>query len=105
MDTEHPNDEVHGEVERGQRDKPWQRYLDATLGLRNYWYPVLFTHELKEGETRPETLLAERLFLPRINATVHCVEDRGLHLRVPFSQRPECYTAHTPTGRIPGSTS
>ena len=60
MDTEHPRDEVHGEVERGQRDKPWQRYLDATLGLRNYWYPVLFSHELQEGETRPETLLGER---------------------------------------------
>ncbi len=74
MDTEHPSDEVHGEVERGQRDKPWQRYLDATLGLRNYWYPVLFTHELKEGETRAETLLGERLFLKRINGTVHCVD-------------------------------
>src|SRR5262245_22730942 len=55
MERERPSDDVHGEVERGQRDKPWQRYLDATLGLRNYWYPVLFSHELPEGETRPET--------------------------------------------------
>ena len=62
METEQPRDDVHGEVERGQRDKPWQRYLDAALGLRNYWYPVFFSHELKEGETRPETLLGERLF-------------------------------------------
>ena len=66
MDTERPDDELHGEVERGQRDKPWQRYLDADLGLRNYWYPVLFSHELQEGETRPETLLGERLFFKRI---------------------------------------
>ena len=89
MDTEHPRDEVHGEVERGQRDKPWQRYLDATLGLRNYWYPVLFSHELKEGETRPETILGERLFFKRINGTVYCVADRCLHRGVPFSARPE----------------
>ena len=43
------SDDVHGEVERGQRDKPWQRYLDAALGLRNYW-PCSF-HTSWEGET------------------------------------------------------
>ncbi len=93
MDTEPSQDDVHREVERGQRDKPWQRYLDAALGLRNYWYPVLFSHELQEGETRPETVLGERLFFKRINGTVYCVEDRCLHRGVPFSARPECYTA------------
>ena len=71
METERSGDDVHGEVERGQRDKPWQRYLDAALGPRNYWYPVLFSHELKEGETRPETLLGERLFFKRINDKVY----------------------------------
>jgi carbazole 1,9a-dioxygenase terminal dioxygenase component len=90
-------DDVHGEVESAQRDKPWQRYLDAELGLRNYWYPILFSEELKEGEMRPEIILGERLFLKRINGTVHCVEDRCLHRGVPFSARPECYTAHTIT--------
>jgi carbazole 1,9a-dioxygenase terminal dioxygenase component len=65
METEQPRDDIHGEVERGQRDKPWQRYLDAALGLRNYWYPALFSHELQEGEARPATLLGERLFFKR----------------------------------------
>ncbi|HSX77305.1 MAG TPA: Rieske 2Fe-2S domain-containing protein, partial [Candidatus Saccharimonadia bacterium] len=97
METEQPRDDVDGEVERGQRDKPWQRYLDAALGLRNYWYPVLFSHELKEGETRSETLLGERLFFKRINGTLYCVADRCLHRGVPFSARPECYTTHTLT--------
>ena len=97
METERPGDDVHGEVERGQRDKPWQRYLDAALGLRNYWYPVLFSHELKEGETRSETLLGERLFFKRINGKVYCVDDRCIHRGVPFSPRPECYTTHTLT--------
>ena len=44
----------------------WTRLLAS----RNYWYPVLFSHELKEGETRPETLLGERLFFKRINDNV-----------------------------------
>jgi hypothetical protein len=24
-------------------------YLDAAWGLKNYWYPALFSHELPEG--------------------------------------------------------
>src|SRR5919201_772013 len=80
MDSERPkSDEGHGEVERVQRDKPWQRYLEAELGLRNYWYPVLFSHELNEGDMRPETILGERLFLKRIDGKVYCIEDRCLH--------------------------
>src|SRR5262245_7048220 len=98
MESEHSrSDDVHGEIERAQQEKPWQRYLEAELGLRNYWYPVLFSHELKEGETCAETILGERLFLKRINGKVVCVEDRCLHRGVPFSVRPECYTEHTLT--------
>ena len=98
MDSERSrSDDVHGEVERAQRERPWQRYLEAELGLRNYWYPVLFSHELEEGETYPETILGERLFFKRIQGKVYCVEDRCLHRGVPFCVRPECYTQHTLT--------
>lgn len=91
------DDKVQREVEHGQRHKPWQRYLEAELGLRNYWYPVLFSHELPEGETSAATILGERLFLKRIGGKVYCVEDRCVHRGVPFSVRPECYTPHTLT--------
>ncbi len=98
MDAERSGqDPVEREVERGQRDKPWQRYLEAELGLRNYWYPVLFSHELPEGDMRPVTILGERLFFKRIDGTVYGIEDRCLHRGVPFSLRPECYTKHTLT--------
>jgi carbazole 1,9a-dioxygenase terminal dioxygenase component len=92
-----PADDVQREVERGQRTRPWQRYLEAELGLRNYWYPVLFSHELADGEIQAQTVLGERLFFKRINGTVYCVEDRCLHRGVPFSVRPEFYTEHTLT--------
>ena len=91
METERPGDDVHGEVERGQRDKPWQRYLDAALGLRNYWYPVLFSHELQEGATRPETLLGERLFSSA--STVKCT-----------ASKTAAYTAGVPSRRVPSVT-
>ncbi len=98
MDKERPDaDHVQREVDRAQREKPWQRYLDAELGLRNYWYPVLFAHDIPEGGTHPATVLGERLFFKRIDGTVYCVEDRCLHRGVPFSPRPECHTKHTLT--------
>ena len=90
-------DQVARDVERGQRDKPWQRYLDAELGLRNYWYPAFFSNELAEGGTIGVTILGERLFFKRVHGQVHCVEDRCLHRGVPFSARPECYTDNTLT--------
>ncbi len=91
------DDPIQGEMEGGQKHKPWQRYLEAKLGLRNYWYPVLFSHEIPEGQTRAEIILGERLFFKRIDGKVHCVEDRCVHRGVPFSVRPECYTPHTLT--------
>ena len=88
-------DQIAEEVERDQHEKPWQRYLEAELGLRNYWYPAFFSHELADGEMRGETILGERLFFKRIEGTVYCVEDRCLHRGAPFSARPECYTDNT----------
>jgi carbazole 1,9a-dioxygenase len=89
--------DVSREVEknRGKRFKPWQRYLDAELGLRNYWYPVLFSDEIGEGATQSATVCGERLYLKRIDGKVRCVEDRCPHRGVSFSARPECYTKDT----------
>ena len=71
----------------------WTRPLAcATTGTR-----YSFHNELKDGETRPATLLGERLFFKRINGKVYGVADRCLHRGVPFSPRPECYTTHTLT--------
>jgi carbazole 1,9a-dioxygenase len=91
-----------------QRRKPWQVYVDAELGLRNHWYPAFFSHELREadvssnaGEPVSEfkhlTMLGEKLLFRRIGGKVYAVQDWCLHRGVPFSSRPECYTAETIT--------
>ena len=77
--------------------KPWQPYIEATLGFRNHWYLAFFSQELAEGEFRAEQLLGEKILFKRVNGQVYAVEDRCLHRGVRFSARLECYTANTVT--------
>lgn len=102
-----PVGDVAQEVERadqGQTRRAWQRYLDAELGLRNYWYPAFFTPELREGETRSEMICGERIYFKRANGKVYAIEDRCPHRGVNFSARPECYTKNTVTCWLHGFT-
>jgi len=87
-----------------QRKKPWQPYVEATLGFRNHWYPAFFGCELPEGdvtpgptEVRSEVILGERILFRRIGGHVYAVQDSCLHRGVRFSARPECYTKETLT--------
>lgn len=80
---------------RARRRLPWQRYLEAELGLRNYWYPALFSRDIPEGRTQTATICGERLYFRRVDGAVRCVEDRCPHRGVAFSARPECYTKDT----------
>lgn len=95
---------VSSRTNRDRLQKPWQRYLDAELGLRNYWYPALFSREIAEGDTQTATICGERLYFRRVDGKVLCVEDRCLHRGVPFSARPECYTKDTLTCWLHGFT-
>ena len=70
--------------------KTWERYLEAELGLREYWYPAFFSTELADGQTRSEIVCGERIYFKRVNGTVYGVEDRCPHRGVNFSARPEC---------------
>jgi carbazole 1,9a-dioxygenase len=91
-----------------QRRKPWQEYVEATLGWRNHWYPAFFSNELEEADVsnssgneveqfKVATLLGERILFRRIEGTVYAIQDWCLHRGVPFSTRPECYTKETIT--------
>ena len=93
-----------GAAQAVSRGTQYQRYLDASLGLRNYWYPAFFSRELQEGETRGELLLGERVFFKRIAGQVYAMEDRCAHRGVPFSARPECYSENTVTCWLHGFT-
>lgn len=91
-----------------QRRKPWQEYVDATLGFRNHWYPAFFSSELGEADVSDEsgdevanfkvvTMLGEKIFFRRVDGEVRAVQDWCLHRGAPFSTRPECYTKNTVT--------
>ncbi len=91
-----------------QRRKPWQLYVDSTLGFRNHWYPAFFSSELAEGDVSSDSgnpvsnfktvkMLGEEILFRRIDGKVHAVQDWCLHRGVAFSKRPECYTKSTIT--------
>ena len=92
-------DETVGFVDRPQSkpSKPWQVWLDAELGFRDYWYPAALAQQLGEGATRSITLLGEDIMLTRQNGRVFAIEDRCCHRGVRFSKRPLFYTKDTIT--------
>jgi carbazole 1,9a-dioxygenase terminal dioxygenase component len=75
----------------------WRPYLEAKLGFRNHWYPVLFSHDLTGDEAKPVKVLGERILMRRVNGRVCALEDRCAHRRVSFSAKIECYTKETVT--------
>ena len=97
-------DVIFEQVESDQRERPWEHYLDAELGLRNHWYVAFFSEQLDEGQTRPEMLLGERIYFKRVKGQVYAVEDRCPHRGAAFSSRVECYTPNTVTCPIHGFT-
>ncbi|MBY0509281.1 MAG: Rieske 2Fe-2S domain-containing protein [Rhodospirillaceae bacterium] len=72
--------------------KGWRAYVEAKLGFRNHWYPILQSSDVAEGKTTTATLCGERLIFTRIDGAVHCLRDRCLHRGVRFSHKPECHT-------------
>jgi carbazole 1,9a-dioxygenase len=75
----------------------WRDYVEAKLGFRNHWYPVLLSSEIEEGKPVTARLCGENLILNRIDGQVHCIRDRCLHRGVKFSKKPECHTKATIT--------
>lgn len=63
---------------------PWPHYDAAVLGLRNYWYPVVWSREVASRAV-PVTLLGERVILFRDRGRVYALEDRCPHRGVPLS--------------------
>ena len=91
-------------VDRVEQVKPYQKYLEAKLGLRDHWYPVFFSQELKEGATRGEMIAGERIFFKRAGGVVYGIEDRCAHRGAAFSAKPECFTENTVTCWLHGFT-
>lgn len=95
-------EETQGYVEQARAKaaatrKPWQTWLDAEWGFRNYWYPAALSRHLGEGEAKGIQLLGEEILLTRQNGKARALEDRCAHRGIRFSTRPLFYTKETLT--------
>ncbi len=57
-------------AQRLAKRKAWQPYVDATLGLSNYWYPAFFSPGLAEGEIKGQVILGEKIVFKRVDGRV-----------------------------------
>ena len=78
-------------------ERPWQKWLDAKLGLRDYWYPIELTRNLREGESHVMTPLGEEILLMRKDGKVHAIENRCCHRGARLSEKPLCLSKDTIT--------
>jgi carbazole 1,9a-dioxygenase len=78
-------------------ERPWQKWLDAELGLRDYWYPVELGRNLREGEQRVVTPLGEEILLLRRDGRIHAIENRCCHRGARLSEKPLCLSPDTIT--------
>jgi carbazole 1,9a-dioxygenase terminal dioxygenase component len=91
-------------VEKIERKKPYQKYIDAELGLRNHWYASFFSSELEEGKIRGEMICGERIVFKKVEGKVYAMEDRCPHRGAAFTARPECYSKNSVTCWLHGFT-
>lgn len=54
-------------------------YDDAVLGFREYWYPVLFSRQLREGKGKGLILLGEKVALFRNQGRAYALHNRCPH--------------------------
>ena len=83
-------------VKAARAKKPWQVWLNAEWGFRNYWYPAALSRHLGEGDAKGIELLGEEILITRQNGKVHALEDRCPHRGIRFSARRRCSTPRKP---------
>lgn len=90
-------DGEHSEEVRHLRTGRWQEgYGKSRHGLRNYWYPALFSHEVAEGEFRTRRMLGENILFNRVDGKVLAVADMCVHHMVRLSAKPGGAESHVP---------
>ncbi|GAF48302.1 Rieske 2Fe-2S domain-containing protein [Rhodococcus wratislaviensis] len=71
-------------VQDGADWSAWSTYNAAELGFRDYWYPTIWAHQVREKPV-PITVAGERIVLIRDGDTVRGLHDRCPHRGVPLS--------------------
>ena len=77
--------------------RQYEPYLNASWGVKNYWFPALFSHELAEDEVKGVTIAGVPILLRRVDGRVHALRDQCLHRGVTMSVRPKCFSKDTLT--------
>jgi nitrite reductase/ring-hydroxylating ferredoxin subunit len=69
---------------RHESEKRWPRYAAAADGLRNYWYPVMWSRSLRHKAVRVQ-LCGEAIMLIRDRGRAFALRDECPHRGVPLS--------------------
>jgi nitrite reductase/ring-hydroxylating ferredoxin subunit len=77
--------------------RPTGPYLDAAWGLKNHWYPGVFSEELAEGGVQGIQICGLPILLRRAKGKVYGLSDQCIHRGVRMSKRPTCLTDSTVT--------
>lgn len=88
-------EQITGAASRDRRQ--FQPYYEAVWGLKNHWYPGLFTAELGEGEVKGIQIAGVPIVLRRSKGKVYALKDECVHRGVKLSARPTCLTDDTLT--------
>lgn len=70
-------------------------YVQAAWGLRNHWYPVAFSDEVREDDVKGIQLGGEHILLRRSQGVVYALKDECVHRGVRISRQPTCLTKDT----------
>jgi phenylpropionate dioxygenase-like ring-hydroxylating dioxygenase large terminal subunit len=73
-------------------NREYQPYLEAAWGLKNHWYPALFSHELPDHVVKGVTIASHEIVLRRAKGKVYALADRCAHRGVRISKKSMCLT-------------
>jgi phenylpropionate dioxygenase-like ring-hydroxylating dioxygenase large terminal subunit len=64
----------------------WPRYEAATVGFKEYWYPVIWSRKVRDGKHPIQVkVLGQKIMLRRERGQVYALYDRCPHRGVPLS--------------------
>src|SRR5437868_5808427 len=72
--------------------REYEPYLEAAWGLKNHWYPALFSHELPDRVVKGVTIAGHVIALRRAKGKVYALADRCAHRGVRISKKSMCLT-------------
>jgi len=82
-------------IRKISRSRQYQPYVEASWGLKNHWYPALFSHEVGEKDVKGVLIAGHEIALRRAKGKVYATQNRCPHRGVKFSAKPMVLTDET----------